>query len=310
MRSLWSVTLGGKSRLLHTAPASLTLWDIAADGLMLMSRDEDRRAIVGRAPGDTMERDLSWFDDSGVAGISEDGQVILLRDRFGLYVRRTDGSQPTKVHDEGFGDDISRDKKTILATIDQLRTLVLVPREVGEPKRLPRHGIEGYRGARFLPGGRVLFVGLEKDVSRSYVQDIEGGAPPRAITPPSVWAQAVSPDGTQVAAISDGQPITLWPVDGKSAMPITVRGSEAGDRPVAWSDDGRALWLFRRSEVPGHVYKLDIGTGRRTPVKELTPPDGAGVYSITEFATTPSGHAYAYTYTRQLSQLYLANGIR
>jgi hypothetical protein len=68
--------------------------------------------------------------------------------------------------------------------------------------------------------------------------------------------------------------------------------------------------VFRRSEVPGHVDKLDLATGLRQQVKVLIPADTTGVYSITEVAITPSGHAYAYTYTRQLSQLYLATGIK
>ena len=42
----------------------------------------------------------------------------------------------------------------------------------------------------------------------------------------------------------------------------------------------------------------------------LVPPDAAGVYSIIEFQITPSGHAYAYGYTRLLSQLYLVRGLK
>jgi hypothetical protein len=89
-----------------------------------------------------------------------------------------------------------------------------------------------------------------------------------------------------------------------------VKGSTDGDRPVAWSEDGRALWVYRRGAMPGQVYKLDIATGNRQPMMKLMPPDPAGVHLITEFATTPSGHAYAYTYTRQSSHLYLATGIK
>jgi hypothetical protein len=55
-RALRSVTLGGKARLLHEGAGSLTIWDIAADGRMLMSRDEEGRAVIGKAPGAKDER--------------------------------------------------------------------------------------------------------------------------------------------------------------------------------------------------------------------------------------------------------------
>jgi hypothetical protein len=62
--------------------------------------------------------------------------------------------------------------------------------------------------------------------------------------------------------------------------------------------------------MPGHVYQLEIATGRRHLWKTLVPPDAAGVYSIIEFAITPSGHSYFYSYTRLLSQLYLVRGLK
>ncbi|MGH9199846.1 MAG: hypothetical protein ACRD2A_01265, partial [Vicinamibacterales bacterium] len=105
-----------------------------------------------------------------------------------------------------------------------------------------------------------------------------------------------------------GQAISLWPVSGGPPRP--VRGSEPGDRPVGWSADGRSLWLFRRSEVPAHVFRLDIDTGRRNLWKTLVPPDVAGVYSIIEFRITPTGHSYFYSYTRLLSQLYLVRRLK
>jgi hypothetical protein len=40
------------------------------------------------------------------------------------------------------------------------------------------------------------------------------------------------------------------------------------------------------------------------------PSDRAGVDSITEFAITRDGSAYFYGYTRLLSQLYVARGLR
>jgi eukaryotic-like serine/threonine-protein kinase len=309
-RALRAVNLNRKTRLVHAAPGSLTLWDIAADGRVLLTRDEERRAVVGVAPGESVERDLSWFDDSGVADISDDGRLILCGDRIGVYVRGTDGSRPTSLLKDGFADDLSPDGTMVLATVDSLRKLVRIPTRAGDPQLLPGHGIiTTYRGARWFPDGqRILIAGVDVDGDmRSYIQDVNGG-PPRELTPKRTWGLLVSPDGAHVAAIGTGQAISLWPVAG--GKPTPVKGSLVNDRPVAWSPDGQSMWLFRRSEVPGQIYKLDIKTGRRQVWKTLNPPDAAGVYSIVQFQITPTGHAYAYTYARVLSQLYEVQGLK
>ena len=118
---------------------------------------------------------------------------------------------------------------------------------------------------------------------------------------------AISPDGKWIAGPSSGQGIPLWPVDGGEKR--LVPGAVAGERPAGWAND-RSLWLFRRGEVPAKIYKLDIETGRRALWKTINPPDSAGVYSFTGFSITPSGNAYAYSYSRLLSQLYLVRGLK
>ena len=309
-RALRAIDLDRRQRLILEAPGALTLWDVAADGRVLLTRDEERRAIVGMPPGETAERDLSWFDNSAIADLSADGRQLLFGDRFGIYIRATDGSAPIRLGlKDAFADHLSPDGRTVLATTESGRQLLLVPSGAGDPHALPAHGIASYSGAAWFPDGRrILFSGREQGRDlRSYVQDVDDG-PPRALTPENTRALSVSPDGEWAAAIGPGQGISLWPVAGGPSRPVS--GSEPGDRPISWSADGRSLWLFRRGEVPGQVFRLDIDTGRRSLWKTLAPADREGVYSITEFRTTPSGHAYFYSYTRLLSQLYLVRGLR
>jgi hypothetical protein len=89
-----------------------------------------------------------------------------------------------------------------------------------------------------------------------------------------------------------------------------VAGSEPNDRPVAWSDDGRSLWVFKRDQVPTDIFRLDITTGQRSRWRRLAPPDPAGVYPVNMLAITPTGDAYFYNYRRVLSELYVARGLR
>jgi eukaryotic-like serine/threonine-protein kinase len=310
-RALRAVDLDGRERVVLQAPASVTLRDVASDGRVLLTRDEERSALVGVPPGETGERDLSWFDTSSLSDLSEDGKLLLFGDRFGLYIRRTDGSRPP-IHlglTDAFADAFSPDGTRILATTSSGQQLVILPAGLGEAVPLPSHGINAYKGARWFPDGKhVLFNGTQPGQKlRAYIQDVESGRP-RALTPEDTWVTAISPDGEHVATIGSEPGIVLWPVT--PGTPRRVPASHAGDRPVAWSADGRSLWVFRRGEVPAEVARLDISTGQRQLWKKLTPPDPSGVYSISDFCVTRDGRAYFYSYKRALSQLYTVTGLR
>ena len=309
-RALRAVNLDREQRVILEAPGSLTIWDIAADGRVLLTRDEERRALIGVPAGESTERELSWFDNAGLADLSADGRWLLFGDRFGIYLRATDGSPPVHLGlKDGFADDLSPDGKTILATTQSGRQLLLVPAGAGDSHPLPPHGILSYSGAQWLPDGRrIFFNGREsgRDL-RSYIQDTREG-PPRPFTPENTRVLSISPDGEWAAAVGANQAISLWPVAGGPSQ--SVQGSEPGERPIGWSADGRSLWLFRRGEVPAQVFRLEIETGRRQLWKTLVPPDPTGVYSIIDLRIVPSGHSYFYSYARLLSQLYLTRGLK
>jgi hypothetical protein len=307
-RALHAVTLDGQQRVVLGGPGSMTLWDIARDGRLLLTRDEERRAVIGVPPGETTERDFSWFDEAGLADVSADGRWLLIGDRFGIYLRQTDGSDPIPLGlKDGFADDLSPDGNTVLGTKDG--RLILVPKGAGDPQPLPAYGITRYAGARWFPDGRhILFNGTEGNRPlRSYVQDIKDG-PPRAFTPENTRAISISVSGEWTAAITEGRPISIYPVSGGQSR--EVPGSQHGERPVGWSADDRSLWVYRRGEVPAQVFQLDVATGRRQLWKTLSPADKTGVISIVDLQITPAGHAYFYSYTQLLSQLYIVRGLQ
>ncbi len=107
-RTLRAVTPAGTQRVVMGAPGSLTLWDVAPDGRLLITRDEERRSLVGVQPGETAERELSWFDDSGLADVADDGRSVLFSDRLGVYLRGTDGALPVRLgQTDAYADDLS-----------------------------------------------------------------------------------------------------------------------------------------------------------------------------------------------------------
>ena len=284
-------------------PGSLELQDVASDGRILVTREDERSAILVLPPGGSSEVELSWLGDSGLGDLSADGRLILFGDRTRIYLRRADGSAPIRLGD-GYADALSPDGKWALATGPETDQLVLLPTGAGQPRLLPRHGITAYRGALWLPdGNRILFNGREAGRGlRAYLQTIAGG-PPRPLTPEGTSSLAVAPDGSSFLAITEGTGITLYPTEG--GQPRVLSNSEPGDRPGGWTKDGRAIWVFRRGEMPACVHRIDLTTGQRRLWKCLAPHDAAGVRSIMDVRITPDGTSYAYSYHRALSDLYV-----
>jgi eukaryotic-like serine/threonine-protein kinase len=312
-RVLRAVSLDKKERPLLEMASSLTLWDVSADGRALVTRDDEWKAMVGVAPGWTRERDLSLYDLTGVADLSDDGRTLLFADRFGIYIRASDGSLPILLgFKDGFADDLSPDGRMAVATSRAADQLMLLPTGAGEPRPVSAHGITNYKGAVWCPDGRrIIFNGVMPGQDfRAYVQDVSPDAPrpPRPLTTKDAGVLSVSTDGRWAAATQPGKGMSLWPVDGGD--PRAVPRSEPDDRPVGFSADDSSLWVFQRGEVPAQVWRVDIRTGARELWKQLSPPDPAGVYAITEFKVTPTGHAYFYSYAGVLSQLYLVHGLK
>ncbi len=318
-RSLHAVTLDGRQRLVSRVPGNLVLQDIASDGRVLLSHGTNHPVILGLVPGDTKERDLTWLDYSVAADISADGKTLLFTEQgfaggpqYAVYIRGTDGSPAIRLG-KGNAQELSPDGKWALAIdLTPPTQIVLLPTGAGEAHPLPRHTIQGFQWAGWLPDGQsILFTGSEPGRgARIYLQSLAGG-PPRAVTPEGAITQdhTISPDGRFVAAGTENES-HIYPLAGGEPRPIP--GIEVNEFPIRWSADGRFLYVRSSSfrVLPAKVYRVDISTGRRELWKELGPSDLAGVTSITSIPIAPDGRSYAYTYSSRLANLYLVEGLK
>jgi serine/threonine protein kinase/Tol biopolymer transport system component len=316
-RYLSAVNLSGKERLLAREPGTLTLQDVARDGRVLLTRDVPRVGMVGMTAGNNKELDLSWMDWSAPKDLSSDGKTLLFTEsgeaggeNYATYLRQTDGSPAIRLGD-GNGFALSPDKKWVVVGLPKPPVqFYLLPTGAGEAKPLTHDNINHMWTRWFPDGKRLLFAGDEPGKGvRLYVQNIDG-SPPRVITAEGVNSSqfAISPDGKQVAIIGPDQKPALLPVDGGEVR--VIPGLDVGDAPIGWSGDGRSLFVYRLGQVPAKVDKLDLGTGRRQPWKQLVPPDVSGVTDISAILITPDGNNYVYEYGRTLSDLYLVNDVK
>ena len=315
---LRAVSLSGRQRFLMSSAGGWTLADVSRDGRLLVDRRSQRREIVVGIAGTPRERNLTWLDWSFPTALSEDGKVVLFDEQaqgpggnYPIYLRQTDGS-PAALLGQGGSFDLSPDGHWVLtASFPGRDELVLLPTGPGQPRQLGKAGLN-YQWAVFFPGGRrVLATASELGRSpRLFVQDISGGKP-RAITPEGVTAlgwKAVSPDERSIAATAPGGRIAIYSVEPSEPRPVP--GIDASELPIRWTADGRGLYVWKPSEMPAHVSVVEVGTGRRTPWKEILPPDPAGILGLWPIVITSDGRSYAYSYRRVLGDLYLAEGIR
>jgi dipeptidyl aminopeptidase/acylaminoacyl peptidase len=291
--------------------------DLADDGTLLARRFNWRREIVGLAPGETTERNLTWLDWSFPNTLSADGKVVLFdeqdrpRPEYLCYVRKTDGS-PAVLLGKAKGLDLSPDGRWAVTTNPDASELTLIPTAAGTPRKLPKTNLT-YQWAQFFPDGKAMLVwGNEPGrAGRLYLLDLETGRP-RPITPEGFsltvgGGKAISPDGRTIALRGIDDRVYLMPADG-SKPPAPMPGTQPGDACWSWTADSRSVYVGKLG-MPTRIDLCDVATGERRLWKEIVPPDPAGVLTIGPIYISADGKSYVYSYRRQLDDLFLVHGI-
>jgi eukaryotic-like serine/threonine-protein kinase len=316
LQSLYAVTLAGRERMVAGMAASLLLYDVSANGRILIARDSWRRGILGLAPGESVERDLSWLDWSRPSYLSADGSIVLFDEQgqgggpaYAVYLRKTDGSPAVKIG-EGYSQGLSPDGRwAATVPLDKADRITFVPTGAGEARTLVLDGLS-VGVTSWHPDGRRLLVAAAETghLARLFVVDQERGAPkPITEEAPGING-SISPDGKWVAVASLSGPGRIVPFEGGEARPLP--GVDAGDSVLRWAEDGRGLFVARRSGLPARIERVDVATGQRTVWKELLPIDRAGLVDVGRYFVSADGRSYVYSYRRNISTLYVGAGVR
>src|SRR5450830_1349020 len=312
--TLYGVDLSGHRRVALSSAGGLTMHDVSRTGRWLVTHDDTRFDISVMAPGASAERDVSWLDASGMPFLSRDGSMLLFNDQSAaagpngwVCLRKTDGGPVVRLG-EGAALGLSPDGKWALALIFTPPQLVIYPSGPGETRRLSRGDLETYQSAGWFPDGKsVLVCGNELGkASRCYAQDLSGG-PPRPVTPEATKG-TVSPDGLQILYSKTGGTYFIQRAGGGAAQPVPELTTD--DEVTGWSADGRSLYVYRTAIVPSRLDRLDIASGRRDLIREVSPTDRTGVLDAYGAALTDDTKSYAYGYTRMTSQLFVVEGAR
>ena len=312
-RDLHAVSLTGEERRLLTMPATLVLHDLAAQGQALLSVEEWGAGMLGLAPGDTTERDLTWLDYSTPTYLSEDGRTLLFTESGGggadyaAYIRDTDGSEAIRLG-PGIAMSLSPDRQWALTIPREVPgQIVLLPTSAGETRTLSLPTLEVvFAAIWFQDGGQLLLAGYDgESAPRMFMLDLDSEEL-TPVTPPGVGGQAaLAPDGTTIVVVGQTGPPYLF--DLENGEQRSLPGATESDFPVRWALDGDHVFIVS-ADSPDTVERINLETGAREVWKELTPTDPAGV-SFGGLLLSGDGESYVRGYIRRLSKLYLVTGI-
>jgi dipeptidyl aminopeptidase/acylaminoacyl peptidase len=189
--------------------------------------------------------------------------------------------------------------------------LTVLPTGTGQPRALPSDGKLQVNAVRWLPDSRrIVFTALADDNTRRlYVQDIDHGLP-RALTPPNVRVGGfmTSVDGKYAIYGGGNIPPATVSIDGGTAPP-PPKIDLADLTAIRFSGDGRYLFA-RNRQIPVGVYRIEVSTGRKELLRELSPGDPAGLQFIGQIFFSADGRWYVYGYTRALSDLFAVDGFK
>jgi serine/threonine protein kinase/Tol biopolymer transport system component len=316
-RALYAVTLSGVERFVLRVAGGLTLEDVAPDGSVLVTHGTERGGIIALPPGETRERDLSWLDWSVVRDLSADGRRFLFHEagegaeRASIYLGHTSGEPAVRLG-HGHSGALSPDGRWAIAVTEgPSQQLVLLPTGAGESRRVELGDVSCDEAWWFPDGQRLLVIGSPAGQrSRAYVRELSEPGTLRPLTEEGYFAfgNPISADG-RTLALHGPQSLVLVDVDSKGP-PRPVPGSTRGDQALAWTADGRGLFVLQREGLVSRIDRVELASGKRQPWRVLSPADPAGIIGVGSQLVTPDGQSYIYSYVRWLSDLYLVDGLQ
>ena len=316
-RAVFAVTLAGKSRVVSHFLGYDVVWDIAADGRLLMSEESIDAAQIVASPANAPERDVSALGYATYGALSADGKSIVFGESgkaaghdYVVFFRRLEGSPAVEIG-EGQAIGVTPDGKYAVAFLPSQPTkLRVLATRAGQSGTLDVAPVSVDRAlVSWMPGGKeFVFLGHEGEAPLHGYRASFGGGPARPLTnlPGAHLWNCVSPDGKFVLETSTGahepeQNVIVELTTGKVRKAPLLQG----DQPVQWDQDGVHAFVVQKSDVEATIFRVDLNSGKREVWKQIRPANPAGILSLRSFFVTPSGNAYTYSTTRALSSLYV-----
>jgi hypothetical protein len=298
-----------------------------------MSSGTLRYSVHAVADDTGADRDLTVFDATRAYHVSADGRRVLLWDNSPgarlerVLLRDMDGTPPVAIG-PGAPAAMTPDGAWVAVIGDgrannRVRNkLTLLPTGAGQPRTIdlsidiePLHGSAlgrsdwSRRSYDFSADGTRLLIpsgSARNRQPRVYVYDLPKNSM-KPVTPEGITGPAaISPDGRTVA-VTEPSGLVAYSVDdnSKKALP----GEPEPGHVVAWSSDGRSLFVVEQTNAFARVFRRDVATGHRQLVREIRAQAPAGVTAFDVFVSR-DGRSLAYSTALRLANVFVVEGLR
>lgn len=325
-----ALDLAGRERTVLRSPG-LELFDVSRDGRVLLVNRNAVISIFGRGPGDTAERNLTYYGWSLLQDVSPDGRTILFTEGgesnpesdWSAFIRSTDGSPPQALGRGYVYGKLSPNGKwaAVNKFTDNGNAIALVPTGAGDERLLTKVEQAPHDIAGWLPDSSAVLFGSR---NRVWLAPVNGE--PRAITPEGWWItggsaagvfreNVIAPDGRHYLCgnnIPDDDWLYLCAIDAPVSTSLPRYVDISKWRAVGWMAGGTRLLVHNWAPgIARHLFLLDPATGAAKPWMEVGGHlDPAGLAGINRVYFSADGNSYAYQIQRQLATLYVAEGVR
>jgi dipeptidyl aminopeptidase/acylaminoacyl peptidase len=314
-----------EGRVVWKVPDNLLVHDVDAHGRILLAANDLSGPLRGATAGDTRDRDLGSGGWMLPASVARNGRAMLATlidssdPNYDVLLRPMNGGVPVKIG-SGRAEDISPDGKWALSIIPSApQRVVLLPTGAGEPRRIDV-GDLAPNVAVFVPGGlTVAVVGIRAGSAAVSIVDVKSGtrkdlALPalreRFLSTRRYAPTHASPDGSLLAIGADDGKVLAWKLPSGDG-PRELAALKPNEVFGGWSADPSRIYVIAWSGPTARVDALDLSTGRRTFVRDITVEDPAGMLmEMPDLFLSEDAKSYTYGYTRMLSTLYLVSGLR
>jgi hypothetical protein len=315
-RALFGIGTDGGLHPVARGPADLVLHDVRPDGHALISRANLSRGIVGRPPGATEEVTLTWLDWSFLDVLSDDGRTVVFTEQgegggpgYSTILRPTSGGPAVRLG-PGQAMALSRDGGKVLSRLlEEGSPLVVYPTGPGEIETIETPGLLAVSADWTTDPEELFVIGSRDGTGYRGYRVTRGSTDYVPVTDENLTVRSLAYHrdlGLVAARLIDG-PMRIYSLAGGEPRTLALGPSMVA---VGWSRDGRWLYVAEWGKMPMPLSRYDVGrdSGETEPMWELMPAESAGLIDIGPVLVNPDADAYAYSYRRDLSILYLATG--